>query len=483
MSIGRVLTNWAAAVLAVLVASTNVAAATGKGAVHAEPDIRCQIQEDGQCHCGPFTRTGRQIPCIPQQQQQKAKPCSGPYIRNSQDLAKIVGDYETEPILIAALCSPPAPPNTWLVAMSGTQFRQGQPTGVEEIVETAFRLRDRYSNTVIASLNQMGVPPGANIILAGHSLGGMVAQNLQALPELGYVQRWRTVRVITFGSPIMNQLTVDRVARRFAVRGDPVVLEVNYWAARFGFRAMFYPPDISGLSKKPIWVDGGRAVDPIALHMAYGQSVKLTEYDALGDQDSQILEIDASQRRQFGRGLAATDSPTCPEPSQRGVQSPLGPRLWGTIGIPPGAVRPGDVLFGIYERTPAPALDAFAHDIGARVPQDLMQGDTPYMDLRTWPRYQTPDAVEWVWAFDEAVRERSQAHFDLNEMNIRRALANDSSYTSRELRWLRTSWATPIPGLGSKTFENLSTRPKFWCGGKQAKPPWRWANPDVPEYL
>ncbi len=149
-------------------------------------------------------------------------------------------------------------------------FRAGQPTGLEEIFATASRRLDNYSRTIVKSLIQMGVPPGANVILAGHSLGGMVAQNLPVLPELGYNQRWKTVRVITFGSPIMNQLRLpDSITRRFAVWGDPVVTQASYWAAKIGFKSMFFPPDISGWSRKPIWIDGGPGfLDPIGLHLA-----------------------------------------------------------------------------------------------------------------------------------------------------------------------------------------------------------------------
>jgi hypothetical protein len=148
----------------------------------------------------------------------------------------------------------------------------------------------------------MGVPPGANVILARHSLGGMVAQNLPVLPELGYNQRWKTVRVITFGSPIMNQLRLpDSITRRFAVWGDPVVTQASYWAAKIGFKSMFFPPDISGWSRKPIWIDGGPGfLDPIGLHLAYPNSFDLKGYDALGDQPgSQVLQLDAAHERQW----------------------------------------------------------------------------------------------------------------------------------------------------------------------------------------
>ena len=271
----------------------------GQGSVH------CQIEADNQCHCGPRRGTGRNIPCRPEQQTQQqttTSSCSGPLIRNSQDMAKIVGDYETDPIFIAALCSPPSPPNTWLVALSGTQIRKGQPTGIEEIFASAFRLTDKYSTAVVQRMQQMGIPAGAKVILAGHSLGGMIAQNLPVLPELGYNQRWQTLRVITYGSPIMNTVRLSHhVARRFAVRGDPVVLQTAYWASKLGHDDIFAPAD-PWCFTIPTCVDGGPGyLGPIELHRAYKKSFDLTQYDALGDRGgSQILQIDSSKQRHFG---------------------------------------------------------------------------------------------------------------------------------------------------------------------------------------
>jgi hypothetical protein len=318
----------------------------------------------------------------------------------------------------------------------------------------------------------MGVPAGAGVILAGHSLGGMVAQNLPVLPELGYMQRWRTLRVITFGSPIMNQLRVDRDARRFAVRGDQVVLLVSYWVARFGYREMFYPPDISGLSKKPIWVDGGRVVDPsgIALHGAYGQSFDLQNYDALGDQGSQILQIDASRMGQFGRELGGADAEACPESRQWALSLLPRPPMRDKIGIPDNGVRRGDLIYGLYNRSRGITLPDWAEQTNTRTVQLYLTEEDYRVVWQNRARYD----IEYAYGFDKAARERVQTHFDLNELSIRKALGAGNGDTDRELRWLRRWW---------RDFERSPVKPKFWCGGRQAKPPWQWANPDRAEYL
>lgn len=163
---------------------------TGNGAI-GDGDVYCQQTPQGQVIPRPYGGTRRNIPCGPNfqrppqaQPQPSPRPCSGPYIRTTQDLAKLVfRNYEDKPILIAPLCNQP---NVYLVALSGTQFKAGRPTGLEEIFATALRQVDNYSRDVVQSLIQTRVPPGATIILAGHSLGGMVAQNLPVLPKLGY---------------------------------------------------------------------------------------------------------------------------------------------------------------------------------------------------------------------------------------------------------------------------------------------------------
>jgi hypothetical protein len=45
--------------------------------------VHCQIEADGQCHCGPRRGTGRNIPCIPRQEPKQPEPASCPTTGNS----------------------------------------------------------------------------------------------------------------------------------------------------------------------------------------------------------------------------------------------------------------------------------------------------------------------------------------------------------------------------------------------------------------
>ncbi|MFC0675075.1 hypothetical protein [Brachybacterium hainanense] len=58
---------------------------------------------------------------------------------------------------------------------------------------------------LIAAMEAAGIPQGADVVLAGHSQGGIVASNLAADPHYnGGDQGWNITDVITVGSPVEN---------------------------------------------------------------------------------------------------------------------------------------------------------------------------------------------------------------------------------------------------------------------------------------
>jgi pimeloyl-ACP methyl ester carboxylesterase len=118
-----------------------------------------------------------------------------------------------------------------------------------------------------------GVPQGASVYLVGHSLGGMVAQNLAASGD--FTARWTVRRVVTLGSPRTVDLPTG-IVRRFAAIGDPIPqLSPAAW-------------DLGGFNlSNQIWVDNAvppnEAGNPIAPHLHYPDSRDLGSYDALGE--------------------------------------------------------------------------------------------------------------------------------------------------------------------------------------------------------
>ena len=76
------------------------------------------------------------------------------------------------------------------------------------------------------------MPSGEPIILAGHSLGGLVAQQLAADPQFN--ESYDIRNVVVFGSPTIQALREGTV-RRLATNGDPV----TYLGRQLSFGAHF----------------------------------------------------------------------------------------------------------------------------------------------------------------------------------------------------------------------------------------------------
>jgi hypothetical protein len=309
----------------------NTSGRTGKQAIQ-DDSVYCQIESDGRCHCGPRRAgTGRQIPCRPGsglptntgpaapqpgQPRQAAQAdmmlsdvehCTAQWqhgldwlslrpsgiasrctrvrgeifnymgrrympLRTMQDMASLVfANYGVRPILIARV---DGNPNRYLVALSGTEFKPGQATQLLEDIAASVNGLDAYSLFVLSALNEYdngrGVPRGAQLLLLGHSLGGMVAQNIAGNTQRFF--KWRPVRVITLGSPKTNDLPPTVTLRMFASTFDPVVLAS--------------PISLFGLPGQT-WVDSGARGKPrmagFENHLNYPFSVDLPRYNALGD--------------------------------------------------------------------------------------------------------------------------------------------------------------------------------------------------------
>lgn len=112
------------------------------------------------------------------------------------------------------------PGNTYLVTISGTEFVEGQATGIGTDANAGFNRNNRLLESVIEAIDASGIPDGADIIFAGHSLGGMVAQ--QAAANRGLKDRFNIQNTVAFGSPLLAAGRREGEVRRIADRGDPV---------------------------------------------------------------------------------------------------------------------------------------------------------------------------------------------------------------------------------------------------------------------
>jgi hypothetical protein len=285
--------------------------------------------------------TARRQPPRPPRPGPTPTSCNGPWIRTMHDMDSVVFDgYKTQPILLAAVCNVP---NTWLVTLSGYQTnvvwwacvwtpwdcagKYGQLTGLQEIFATSLGMEDNYSFALVQHMRAKQVPPQASIVLAGHSLGGMVAQSLPVNPALGFSPRWRAIRVLTFGAPVMYQPNLlPALVRRFAAQGyvigvpqhllvDPFVQWAPDWIKRLQLptRVPFdYPTP-----QNTTLIDAAGEWLPPSLHVSYPKSAELRGYDALGyAPGATYLQLDA---RRMWRLPVGSPFPVAPPAEQRGL--------------------------------------------------------------------------------------------------------------------------------------------------------------------
>ncbi len=296
---------------------------------------------------------GRQLPPLNDVAGQcQIQPLSITQLRTAQDVARqVFTNYEPgriRPIFVAAVLNLY---NTYLVALSGVQAETGvSELSYVEALTQGFYGFGRYSILVQTALDELEIPLGANIILAGHSLGGLLAQNLPFSPQISFGRKWHPVRGLTFGSPVtFESFRQSRVPyRRFAIRGDFFVTMSNHVLPNFA----------SADESNTIWIgtDVGHAFD---LHNSYPFSPDLLDYDALGD-----------PRGGRNAALVLGEKAICGLDVPQGSSSPAPyyqPHVRGLIG----------------ERLAADALAARGHKILYYKP-DIQGTTTPGIDIMTW---------------------------------------------------------------------------------------------------
>lgn len=248
-------------------------------------------------------------------------------LNSARDVYKLISSlYRTgRPIEVARVASLQ---NTWMVALAGTEsgvkqansvtldralddfhsdYRSRNPAGlvkigIEEILQQP-KLREFFMTTVepdfrssqgrttmfqvriLQALRTHGVPAGARLIIAGHSLGGMDAQNLVRNAQLrnyGY----RPINVMTFGSPITVEDDPAIGYSRFASRADPVpyaafrslVSDRSRWTY---VRNPGDDPRLPLIGDTRAWQNLGNLLlgTVQAAHLNYDQSNDLDDYD------------------------------------------------------------------------------------------------------------------------------------------------------------------------------------------------------------
>ena len=146
-------------------------------------------------------------------------------INNQQDMAKAVFDrYDTShPIgIVKAKRGPQDKNDTYVLLLSGTEpVNFSQATTLPQDIGAAYNQNDRYRHSIMVALQESGVKKSDNLIVAGHSLGGMEAQNLVA--DKDFQAKYHASAVVTFGSPKTCPEQPGVHYDRFEAKGDPVV--------------------------------------------------------------------------------------------------------------------------------------------------------------------------------------------------------------------------------------------------------------------
>ena len=339
------------------------AAEAGTQPLAAGSSTVCQ-QWPGRPECGPYAEkygTGPQTPWGPNFQKRSGAPTPrapapspGPpqaqpsppaetadcqasnaqtvvVLRTALDVARcIFSFYNTgTPIAIAKRLDVTVP--TCVVLLSGTEpLNFSQATTLPEDIASALDQpeKDLYALAVldaIFTLRNSGVCRQARLVLAGHSLGGMEAQNAAAF-LLARQPGLSIGEIITFGSPATAYLSGAPPPRRFTTIGDPIpyttvftgtyrraaqttvsdlsgarraaaiakaALE-RYWAIGFG------PGPVNFAAAVP-WLAFG-ALGP---HMQYPNTGELASYDALGNPNASgpgaVLRLQTLRRFQAKR--------------------------------------------------------------------------------------------------------------------------------------------------------------------------------------
>lgn len=217
-------------------------------------------------------------------------------IRTQQDMAQAVFDrYDTNhPIGIAKVKRGPQDKNdTFVLLLSGTEpVNFGQATTLPQDVAASLNQNDRYRQSIFNALEDAGVKKSDNLIIAGHSLGGMEAQNLVA--DKRFQANYHATEVVTFGSPKTWHEQPGVHYTRFQTKGDPVPL--------------LSPGEAIGFDRPhQIQLHDNVIRDPIGQHLAYPRMDQLKQHPAphgqLQLEPGSLKVFPAYQSKEIGDGM------------------------------------------------------------------------------------------------------------------------------------------------------------------------------------
>ena len=109
----------------------------------------------------------------------------------------------------------------YLITLSGTELIENQATGILTDLKSGFNLNSPYLQNVVKEVSEH-IPAGSNLIFAGHSLGGMIAQQVSA--DSTIKANYNVLNVVTFGSPLLSEGSREGTLKRLCDISDIVPL-------------------------------------------------------------------------------------------------------------------------------------------------------------------------------------------------------------------------------------------------------------------
>lgn len=157
----------------------------------------------------------------------------------------------------------------YLVCLSGTEIIKGQSTGYLTDLLSGFNFDNDYSKNVVNIISN-NIPKNANIILAGHSLGGMVCQQVAANDTVK--NNYNIMNTVTFGSPLLSAGNREGIVKRLGDSNDAVpYLSVNTFTKTVW--------QVAGLNRE----DGGYKFASVDAHVkSYSRKDVWKNYDVTG---------------------------------------------------------------------------------------------------------------------------------------------------------------------------------------------------------
>ena len=109
----------------------------------------------------------------------------------------------------------------YLVTLTGLEIPTLTPQTTDIITtgQAGLELSNDFERNV-RRVMKAEIPKGANIVLAGHSLGGMVAQQVAA--DKAMQKRYNILNIVAYGSPVMFNGQIEGTLKRMGDVNDPV---------------------------------------------------------------------------------------------------------------------------------------------------------------------------------------------------------------------------------------------------------------------